>query len=127
MEGLPAWYTGMRELIFFVTHIDSVQYDAWMPEFDDVWNHASDGSVDLARPGDYLWVNGQYQPTYDSMHLSVSLCISRSLSLSVSLCLPCLSAFLFLWRSLYLSLYVSLCVFSAVDLETSSWQQRKEQ
>eukprot|EP01084_Bolivina_argentea_P305492 527753_1 len=69
MEQLPDWYTNMRELIFFITHMNKRNLDNLHAAFtstdgntniDNVWNWDTTGNP-FER--DMYLINGQYLPT----------------------------------------------------------------
>merc|ERR1719204_546831 len=62
-EGLPSWYTDMREQLFFLTHMDPDMYTNYNSDVDDdVWMVESLNGKE-SNHGDTWWVNGQIQPT----------------------------------------------------------------
>jgi len=62
-EGLPTWYSEMRELIFYITHIHLSKYTTMLPDFDDTWKYEKYDPSQRSVVVDTFWVNGEFQPT----------------------------------------------------------------
>eukprot|EP01083_Nonionella_stella_P192181 710663_1 len=62
-EGLPDWYTNMRELIFFINHIDSHFFNYGYPDRTQAQKDNQLILKLIPNNKDLYIVNGEYQPT----------------------------------------------------------------